>query len=67
MRYIVDVEKIQITPMEIEADSPEEALQLAVEGEGKISGNIMFEDHENSEHWTIWDEEGKQVYNILDT
>ncbi len=61
MKYTVYVEKVQIAPTEIEADSADEAIKLALKGEGRVCGDVFFVELENSQHWTVWDEEGNEI------
>lgn len=59
-KYTVLVREIHVSHMEIEAENPEEAIDKIANGEGQ-EVCLEYDDTMDSCHWTVDDEDGKEV------
>ena len=57
MKYIVEVREVHIQPYEVEADSPEQAIQNVKDGEedkiAMIESGFEYSHTLDSEFWTV--------------
>ena len=60
-KYTVEVREVHISTREVEADSPEEARRIAMDGG---AGDEIFFDYSHThdpDTWSVYDENGKMV------
>ena len=58
-KYIVGMREIHIQNVEIEAESPEEAIERVADGEGDFVDNSLEYSHTlNTDTWTVKEKKG---------